>query len=287
MLGKLAEAGILDGDWSAGLVWEGCDRMDRGKVYLVGAGPGDPGLITVRGRECLERADVIIYDRLVNKELLQHARPGCELIGRGTHVKGQCEIERMMVAKAREGKRVVRLKAGDPFLFGRGGEDMEALTQSGIPFEVVPGVTSALAVPAYAGIPLTHRRSSSTVGIVTGHEAFGKTRTAVDWGAIGRAVDTLVILMGVRNLPTIVERLLETGRGGDTPVALIRWGTLPKQQVLTSTLSKVVDEARGYEPPAIIVVGEVVRMRNERSWFEAIISEQEERMKEVKHVQVA
>jgi uroporphyrinogen III methyltransferase/synthase len=242
--------------------------MPKGKVYLVGAGPGDPGLITVRGLECLERADVIIYDRLVNRRLLAHARPGCELIGRGEGVEDQDEINRLMVERAREGRTVVRLKGGDPFLFGRGGEEAEFLAAAGIPFEVVPGVPSALAAPAYAGIPLTHRYLSSAVGIVTGHEASDKRGPSVKWGELGRAVDTLVILMGVGNLPAIVERLLEGGKSGDTPVALIRLGTLPRQEVLTCNLAEVVGKAQGFEPPAVIVVGEVVRLREEAGWFE-------------------
>lgn len=243
--------------------------MGKGMVYLVGAGPGDPGLITVRGTACLNRADVIIYDRLINRKLLAHARPGCELIGREGET--QSEINRLMAERAREGRTVVRLKGGDPFLFGRGGEEAEFLAGAGIPFEVVPGVTSALAAPTYAGIPLTHRQLSSAVGIVTGHEAPDKVGSAVNWEAVSRAVDTLVILMGMGNLSAIVKRLLRAGKSEDTPVAVVCRGTLPGQETLVSSLGRVAREAeaRGLQPPAVIVVGEVVRLWVDIGWFES------------------
>ncbi|TET53446.1 MAG: uroporphyrinogen-III C-methyltransferase, partial [Anaerolineales bacterium] len=200
--------------------------------------------------------------------LLKHTRQGCELIGRRAHVNGQDEINRLMIEKAREGKHVVRLKGGDPFLFGRGGEEAEALALADIPFEVVPGASAALAAPAYAGIPLTHRLLSSSVAIVTGHEADGKAESTVDWEQLSHAVDTLVVLMGVANLPSIVGRLLAAGTSASTPVALVHRGTLPQQTVLTSTLAEVVGQAQGIEPPAVLVVGEVAQPGRWKSWFE-------------------
>lgn len=237
--------------------------MAQGKVYLVGAGPGDPGLITVKGVACLQQADVIIYDRLVNPALLVYARPGCELIARLDHRQDQGELYDLMADRAGEGKTVVRLKSGDPFLFGRGGEEAEFLATASIPFEVVPGVTSALAVPAYAGIPLTRRGLSSSVGLVTGHEATDKAGLTVNWEALSRAVDTLVVLMGLKNLPAIVERLLKAGKSPDTPVAVVCQGSLPEQVTLVSRLGRVVEEVEAHElqPPAVIVVGEVVQLR--------------------------
>lgn len=239
-------------------------------VYLVGAGPGDPGLITVKGLLCIQQADVIIYDRLVNRRLLTYARPGCELIARGEHGQDQDDLCSLMVERAKEGKTVVRLKGGDPFLFGRGGEEAEHLSAAGVLFEVVPGVTSALAAPAYAGIPVTYRGLSSSVGIVTGHEASDKGNEAVRWDLLAHAVDTLVILMGLGNLPSIVERLLEAGKSPHTPVAVIGQGSLPEQRALVSTLAQVVLEvqARQLQPPAVILVGEVAQLRERISWFE-------------------
>ncbi len=244
--------------------------MITGMVYLVGAGPGDPDLITVKGLACLSRADVVIYDRLVNRRLLDQTRPGCELIARGGDLAAQSEVNHLMAARARQGKMVVRLKGGDPFLFGRGGEEVEFLLGAHIPFEVVPGVSSALAVPASAGIPLTHRGISSTVTITTGHEASGKGGRAVDWSALCRGSDTLVILMGMGNLALIVEQLLNAGVGRDRPVAVICQGTLPDQRSLTSTLGRLVEEARAeqLEAPGIIVVGDVVRLRDRVNGFE-------------------
>lgn len=236
--------------------------MANGTVYLIGAGPGAPDLITVKGMMYLSQADVVIHDRLVNGRLLANAKSGAELVSK-QDLCGQDEINCLMAERAKAGKTVVRLKGGDPFLFGRGGEEAEFLAAAGIPFEVVPGVTSALAVPAYAGIPLTHRHLSATVGIVTGHEASDKAGPTVNWRNLSRAVDTLVILMGLGNLPTIVEQLLEAGKSADTPVAVICQGTLPSQVTLTSTLGQVVEGAavNGLEPPAIVVVGEIVRLR--------------------------
>ena len=247
--------------------------MGQGKVYLVGAGPGDPGLITVKGLACLQQADVVIYDRLVNRELLAHARADCELISRRGHGQDLEQLLQVMANRAGEGSTVVRLKGGDPFLFSRGGEEAEFLAARRIPFEIVPGVTSALAVPAYAGIPLTHRRLSSAVGIVTGHEVAGKARSAVDWEALSRGADTLVVLMGMRNLPLIVQRLLKAGRSPETPVAIVCHGSLPDQVTLVSTLGEVAEEVRdhGLQPPAIVVVGEVVRLRETMRWVEELV----------------
>ena len=255
--------------------------MTVGKVWLVGAGPGDPGLITVAGLERLSQADVIVYDRLVSPRLLEHARQDAELIfmgkvagkglpaGRqGAHDQGK--INDTLVEKALEGKRVVRLKGGDPFVFGRGGEEAEALRAAGVPFEVVPGVTSAAAVPAYAGIPVTHRGVASTFAVVTGHEDPGKDEPAIDWGRLATAVDTLVLLMGVKTLPEIVDRIIEGGRPAETPVAVIQSGTTPDQRTVTGTLADIVRRVQEAKltPPAITVVGEVVRLRETLAWFE-------------------
>lgn len=244
--------------------------MKSGMVYLVGAGPGDPGLITMKAVTCLRRAHVVIYDRLVNRRLLRYAPPGCELIRRGEEVGDQQEINDLMAARAAEGRVVVRLKGGDPFLFGRGGEEMAFLAEAGIPFEVVPGVSAALAAPAYAGIPLTHRQFSSTVTITTGHEAAGKAGSSINWQALCRGADTLVILMGMGNLPQVVEQLLASGLRPDSHVAVISRGTLPSQKALVSTLGRVVEDvkAQGLSPPAAIVVGRVAQLRGKASWFE-------------------
>jgi uroporphyrinogen III methyltransferase/synthase len=246
---------------------------EPGKVYLVGAGPGDPRLITVEGLRRLKEADVVVHDRLVSGALLKEARADAELIFVGK-VAGESHdqeaINRLLIEKAREGKRVVRLKGGDPFVFGRGGEEAEALRAAGIAFEVVPGVTSALAVPAYAGIPVTHRGLASTFAVITGHEDPEKPESSIDWAKLATAVDTLVFLMGTKTLSEIVEKLVANGRAAETPVAVIRWGTTPEQRTVVGTLADIVSrvEAAGITPPAIAVVGEVVRMRDTLSWFE-------------------
>ncbi|HXG41624.1 MAG TPA: uroporphyrinogen-III C-methyltransferase [Dehalococcoidia bacterium] len=245
-----------------------------GKVWLVGAGPGDPGLITVAGLEALRQADVVVYDRLVSPLLLTHARPDAELLFVGKEGGGesfpQRDIERLLVEKARQGKRVVRLKGGDPFVFGRGGEECLALAEAGVPFEVVPGVTSAVAAPAYAGIPVTHRGLSSSLAIVTGHEDAAKAGSSLRWDRLATAADTLVVLMGTRTLSELVERLLAHGRPADTPVAVVRWGTTPEQEVVTGTLADIVPrvEKAGLRPPTVVVVGQVVRLRQRLLWFE-------------------
>ncbi len=246
----------------------------KGKVYLVGGGPGDPGLITLRGAECIAAADVVVYDYLAAGRLLDHARSGCELIyvGKkgGDHTLSQEKINALLVEKASQGKIVTRLKGGDPFIFGRGGEEAEILAAAGIEFEIVPGVTSAIAAPAYAGIPLTHRRFTSSVAFITGHEDPTKADSAIDWHCLAKGIGTLVFLMGVRNLPHIVTKLTEAGKAPDTPVALVRWGTTSWQQTVTGTLANIVEQARKAEikAPAIIVVGRVVQLRSALQWFE-------------------
>lgn len=245
-----------------------------GVVYLIGAGPGDPGLITVKGLDCLKLADVVVYDYLANPALLQQARPTAEVVyvgkSAGNHAVPQDDINQLLVNEARAGKTVARLKGGDPFVFGRGGEEAEALVEAGIPFEVVPGVTSAVAAPAYAGIPVTHRDYASTFAVVTGHEDPTKDVTNLDWEALAKGVGTLVCLMGVSNLPAIVDQLLKHGRPKDTPVALIRYGTMAAQQTISGTLENIVERVRqaSLKPPAVIVVGDVVSLRGKLRWFD-------------------
>lgn len=248
--------------------------MRRGCVYLIGAGPGDPGLLTVKGLNCIKCADVVVYDRLVNPRLLEHARPGAELIYAGKSPRGhtltQDEINELLAARAATGKTVARLKGGDPFIFGRGGEEAEYLAARGIPFEVVPGVTAAAAVPAYAGIPLTHRSYTSSVAIVTGNEDPLKEESSIAWDKLSTGAGTLVFLMGVANLPGIVARLIANGRGRETPAAVIQWGTLARQVTVTGTLADIetrVAEA-GITNPAVLVVGDVVKLRGRLNWFE-------------------
>jgi uroporphyrin-III C-methyltransferase len=242
-----------------------------GIVYLVGAGPGDPGLITLRGVECLKRADIVVYDRLVNPSLLAYAGQA-ELIDVGKqpdcHPLPQDEINALLIEKARAGKIVVRLKGGDPFVFGRGGEEAIALAEAGLPFEIVPGVTSAIAAPAYAGIPITHRGVACSVAFVAGQRADSAEDPACDWHRLAGGPDTLVFLMGVNNLPRIVERLVANGRSPGTPVALVEWGTLSSQRTVVGTLADIVERAADVRPPAVIVVGEVVRLRELLRWFD-------------------
>jgi uroporphyrinogen III methyltransferase/synthase len=246
----------------------------KGTVYLVGAGPGDPGLLTLRGKACIEEADVVVYDYLANPAFLEQAKAAAERIyvGKqgGRHTMNQQDISRLIVDKAKAGLNVVRLKGGDPFIFGRGGEEAQELVRSGIPFEVVPGVTSAIAVPAYAGIPLTHRDFTSTVAFVTGHEDPSKEESDIDWNRLATGVGTLVFLMGVGNLGHIAERLMEHGRSAKTPVAVIRQGTGADQKTIVGSLGDIAGEvqAQGLKPPAVIVVGDVVRLREELNWFE-------------------
>jgi uroporphyrinogen III methyltransferase/synthase len=249
-------------------------EQKKGKVYLVGSGPGDPGLLTLKAKECIEKADVVIYDYLANAVFLEYAKKDAERIyvGKegGRHTMGQHEINRLIVEKARKGLRVVRLKGGDPFIFGRGGEEAQELVRAGIPFEVVPGVTSAIAVPAYAGIPLTHRDFTATVAFVTGHEDPTKETSNIAWDKIATGIGTLVFLMGVGNLSKIAASLVDHGRSPDTPVAVIRAGTVPAQRTVTGSLGNIADIAQQekIKPPAIIVVGDVVSLRKDLSWFE-------------------
>ncbi|MBJ6725382.1 uroporphyrinogen-III C-methyltransferase [Geomesophilobacter sediminis] len=246
----------------------------KGFVYLIGAGPGDPGLMTIKGRDCLEKADVVLYDYLANDQLLRMAPPGAELIysGKigGEHNREQHQINQLMVAKALEGNVVARLKGGDPFVFGRGGEECEALVAAGVPFEVVPGITAGIGATSYAGIPLTHRGVTTSVAFVTGHESPGKLSSEIDWEGLSLGSGTIVFYMGIRNLPQIAENLMAHGRSPQTPVALIRWGTRPEQQVLTGTLSDIAEKAQavGFKAPAVTVVGEVVQLRDTLRWFD-------------------
>ncbi len=251
------------------------EQLANGIVYLVGAGPGDPGLITLRGLESLQKADVVIHDRLANHKLLEYA-PQAEFIDVGKqpnhHPVLQEDINAILVEKAREGKTVVRLKGGDPFVFGRGGEEAQVLAEAGIRFEIIPGVTSAIAVPAYAGIPVTHRGVASSVAFVTGHAAKGEPQD-INWRALAQGVDTLVFLMGVNNLPPIITALTEAGRSSETPVALIEQGTTPAQKVVVGTLTNILEKAGEIQAPAIIIIGEVVSLRSALDWFKPTTSE--------------
>jgi uroporphyrinogen III methyltransferase / synthase len=245
-----------------------------GTVYLVGAGPGDPGLITVKALKKIRSADVIVYDYLAGSACLEEARPNAELIYVGKsgkeHTLEQADINELIVRKAREGKVVVRLKGGDPYVFGRGGEEAEELVEAGIPFEVVPGVTSAIAAPAYAGIPVTHREHASMVTFITGHEDPDKEESALDWEVLARNSGTLVFLMGVKNLSNIASSLIDHGKPPQTPAALVRWGTTPQQVSVASTLALIPEEARRRQikAPAVLVVGSVASLMEKLGWFE-------------------
>jgi uroporphyrinogen III methyltransferase/synthase len=240
----------------------------NGIVYIVGGGPGDPGLITVKGLECLRRADVVLYDRLIAQELLIEAPSQAEMIDVGKepkrHRRSQDEINALLIEKARQGKNVVRLKGGDPFVFGRGGEECQALAEAGIRYEVVPGVSSAIAVPAYAGIPVTQRGVTTAFAVVAGHT--GSSDSTIDWEAVSR-IGTIVFLMGVEHMPEIVEKLIACGREAETPAALIREGTTQNQLVITGTLTDIVEKTRDVYPPAVLIVGEVVRFHEQLDWF--------------------
>jgi len=242
------------------------------KVYIVGAGPGDIELITVKGLRCIKEADVILYDRLLNKELLNYAKPGAELIFCGKlpnrHAMVQENINESLVRYAMEGKIVTRLKGGDPFVFGRGAEEAEVLAKEQIPFEIVPGITSGIAAPAYAGIPVTHRDLSASFAIVTGHRQAGKDDD-LKWESLVH-IETIAIYMGVKNLSYIVSQLLKFGRAKETPVALIHWGTYDKQQTVTGTLETIesIVEESDISNPSMIVIGEVVALREKIQWFQ-------------------
>jgi len=244
----------------------------KGKVYLVGAGPGDPSLITVRGVECLQRADVVVYDYLSNPALLRHARQDAEIIYAGKqardHTLTQDEINAVLVQKAKAGKIVTRLKGGDPFVFGRGGEEAEELHKAGIPFEIVPGISSSIAAPAYAGIPVTHRAVATAFMVITGHEDPTKTETQVDWKNVAEFFGTRVILMGVERIGIIAAELMKHGTSPNLPVAMVRWGTTGQQQTITGTLATIEQVAMDFKPPAVTIIGEVARLRDTLNWFE-------------------
>jgi uroporphyrinogen III methyltransferase/synthase len=247
-----------------------------GRVHLVGAGPGDPGLLTLRGQRCLAEADVVVHDHLVPRRLLEHVRPGAEVIAIGRPHDDPSRLEQSAVAellidRARAGRDVVRLKNGDPFVFGRGAEEIDALHAAGVPFDVVPGVTSAVAVPAYAGIPVTHRQHASLVTVVTGHQACvasGEDPPPLPWSALVEQRGTLVFLMAARRLPVILDALQRHGLAPDTPAAVVRHGTLGSQQTIVATAATLAARAGDVKPPAVLVVGEVVRARESAAWFE-------------------
>ena len=246
----------------------------QGKVYLIGAGPGDPGLLSIKAMECLKAADAVVYDRLADPRILAYARPDAEMVYVGkasaNHTMLQPDINKLLVKLAAEGKTVARLKGGDPFVFGRGGEEAIELLEAGLPFEFVPGVTSAIAVAEYAGIPVTHRRVATSFAVITGHEDPTKGESTINWQGLATAVDTLVFLMGVENIPKITQKLIENGRSADTPAAVIRWGTHPEQQTLVTTVGTAAADvaAAGLKPPAIFIVGNVVKLREQLRWYD-------------------
>lgn len=248
--------------------------MKRGKVYLVGAGPGDPGLLTLKARDLIAAADCIIYDYLVNPEILKHAGARAELIYVGKrgleNSWTQAEINRLMIEKSETHAVIVRLKGGDPFIFGRGGEEAEILVEAGVEWEVVPGVTAGSSVAAYAGIPITQRGLSSSVAFVAGHEA--KQQSSIRWEHLAKGVDTLVFFMGVARVKEIADRLIEHGRGSETPVAVIRWGTYDRQETCIGTLANIAEMVvrEQITSPALIVVGEVVKLHEKLNWFEEL-----------------
>ncbi len=248
--------------------------MKKGKVYIVGAGPGDIGLFTVKGFKCLQKADVVVYDFHLNAQVLNYAHNDAEFIyaGKrgGQHDMTQDNINKTIVEKAKEGKTVCRLKGGDPFVFGRGGEEAEVLAKEGIEFEVVPGISSAVAAPAYAGIPLTHRSYSSSLAVVPGYEDVTKKESSIDWTRLATGVGTIVFLMAVKNISQVCSKLIDNGRKSDTPVAVVRWGTRSDQTTLVGDLSNIPDlvKENDIKPPAVMVVGEVVKLRETLKWYE-------------------
>lgn len=246
----------------------------KGKVYLVGAGPGDIGLLTINGLKCLKKADVVVYDFHLNAQVLNYINHNAEFIYAGKrgghHTMTQDDINSVLIRKAKEGKIICRLKGGDPFVFGRGGEEAEALSKEKIEFEVVPGVSSSVAAPAYAGIPLTHRLFSSSFAVIPGYEDAAKKESTIEWSKIATGVGTLVFLMGVKNVDLIARKLIENGRPSDTPVAVIRWGTRPDQKTIVGTLQSIAElvKEKHIKPPAVMVVGEVVKLRGTLGWYE-------------------
>lgn len=258
--------------------------MTKGKVYLVGAGPGDPKLITVYGMECIQKADVILYDRLVNDALLQYAKDDAELIfcGKlpGKHQLIQEQIHELLIEKASKGKTVTRLKGGDPCVFGRVGEEAEILAEHGIPYEIVPGITSGIAAPAYAGIPVTHRDYASSFAIVTGHSRAEKEEDHLNWSALAQGIDTIAFYMGIGNLNHICTRLIEHGKNPNTKAAIIQWGTTERQKTVTGNLNNIEDHAAkaGITHPAIVLVGDVVGVREKIRWFQEVEEKKEASM---------
>ncbi len=250
------------------------EKKKTGTVYLIGAGPGNPKLITIRGRECINRADIIVYDYLANPRLFSEANPEADKVyvgKRGSdHSVEQDEINELLVQAAKDGKTVARLKGGDAFIFGRGGEEAAYLAKNNIPFEIVPGVSSAYAAPAFAGIPVTYRDLASDVAFITGRERYVSGKPGIAWEMLAKSAGTLVFLMGVKNLPNLVKELQDNGKAETTPVAVIRWGTLADQTTITGTLGNIVEKVREKDlhPPAVIVVGEVVKLRETLAWFE-------------------
>ena len=250
-----------------------------GKVYLVGAGPGDPDLLTVKGLRCLQEADVVLYDRLINPELLKLAKKDAQLIYCGKlphyHTMKQETINHFLVKYAKKGLQVVRLKGGDPFVFGRGGEEAEACANADVRFEIVPGITSGIAASAYAGIPVTHRTLSKSFAFITGHQA-GDEEASHQWEHLVKAVDTICVYMGVSHLPSIVNQLLQHGKSEETPIALVHWGTYREQQTVVGTLANIVERVQetGIANPSMIVIGEVVRLHEKLHWFEEEIISQ-------------
>lgn len=244
-----------------------------GKVYLVGAGPGDPDLITVKALRCLEQADVILYDRLVNQKLLEHAKDGAQLVYCGKlphyHTMKQETINHFIVKYAKKGCQVVRLKGGDPFVFGRGGEEAEACAKHAVSFEIIPGITAGIGASAYAGIPVTHRTFSKSFAVITGHQAGGQGAEH-QWEHLAKGVDTICVYMGVSQLPTIIKKLIESGKPLQTPIALIQWGTLSKQRTVVGTLETIEGLVQKAEisNPSMIVIGEVVRLQQKLNWFQ-------------------
>ena len=245
-----------------------------GKVYLIGAGPGDPGLLTIKAKECIENADVVVYDYLASPFLLDYAKKDAQIIyvGKkgGDHTLSQDGINQLLVDKAKLGANIARLKGGDPFVFGRGGEEAQLLLSYDVPYEVIPGVTSAIAAPAYAGIPVTHRDHTSFVSFITGHENPDKKETSMQWDVYAKSNATLVFLMGVKNLENITRNLIKHGKASNTPIALVRWGTTAKQQTVTGTLETIVEQVKEakLKSPAIIIIGHVVSLRDELAWFD-------------------
>ncbi len=248
--------------------------MKQGKVYLIGAGPGDIGLLTVKGMRCLQKAETVVYDFHLNAQILNYINRDAEFIYAGKrgghHAMTQDQINQALIDKAKEGKLVCRLKGGDPFVFGRGGEEAELLVAEGIEFEVIPGISSSIAAPAYAGIPLTHRKYSSSFSVITGNEDMTKTESTIEWAALASGFDTLVFLMGVKNIQNITRKLVEHGKHPDTPAAVVRWGTRPDQKTVVGTLSDIAGQVKEehIRPPAVMIVGNVVKLRDTLKWYE-------------------